>query len=304
MTQIISAIDIGSNSIRMTIGERINNGPIRILEKWRDPIRLGKDVFLSGFIEFSNFKAVAQSLQRFSEFNQKYNVNQYRAIATSALREAKNQKEFINYIFQETGIHIDIIDGLEEARLIHKAVSRKLILSSQNVLLIDVGGGSVEISYSEKMNTIISKSFPMGTVRILELLKMKGLPEKSLKTAIHENYYSMITHFFSISLPNHKSDCLIGTGGNLEYLEILKIQMLNNPINSEVTIKELSTIIAKLSQMSIPKRIQELKIKPDRADVVLPALEVVELVMRVAKVEKLLIPKVGLQDGVLLELLD
>lgn len=293
----LAAIDIGSNAIRMIIARHSPQG-LQLVKKYRLPIRLGADVFDSGKISPKNLKESARTFKEFKEICAKYKVRQIRAVGTSALREAKNKNVFVETVRRKSGIQIEIIDGVEEARIIHQAVRREVHLDGHQGLLIDIGGGSVELTYSDHGMMTSTQSFPFGTVRTLEMMKKKKLKEGDLQVVMGE-FLQPLTHFIQSNGPGHPLDFAVGTGGNLETLGRLKPQLLKSSTRTFMTHAELGEIIQKLRKMSVKERIEKLKMRPDRADVIIPAALVVFTVMRQAHLEKLLIPNVGLKDGLI-----
>ena len=296
-TTRLAAIDIGSNAIRMVIAEQSHQG-LRLIKKYRFPIRLGADVFHTGKISAKNLKLSARTFRKFKEVSEKFKVKAIRAVGTSALREAKNGKAFVELIRRKSSIQIEIIDGVEEARIIHQTVRREINLEGRHALLIDVGGGSVELTYTENGMMTSTQSFPFGTVRTLEMMKKRKLDEGRLQLVIGD-FLEPLMHFIHSQAPGRSLDFAVGTGGNLETLGKLKALMLKSPNRSMLTFKELGEIIEKLQKTSIKDRIEKLKMRPDRADVILPAALVVHTVLRQAGLDKLLIPNVGLKDGLI-----
>lgn len=293
----LAVIDIGSNAIRMLLAEK-QPGSLRIIKKFRFPIRLGADVFASGQISGKNLKESARTFKKFKNLADDLNVHYLRAVGTSALREAKNSKAFLELIRRKSGIKIEIIDGTEEAKLIYQAVRHEVHLENQTALLIDVGGGSVELTLSENAKLTATHSFPFGTVRTLQKMKKQNWSESQLNILIGQ-YLESLTHFIQTQAPSRNFDFAVGTGGNLESLIKLKTQLLNSPQTNTLSLNELQLIIAKLSSMSYNQRVEKLKLRPDRADVILPAAMVVQAVLRQAKIDRLVIPQVGLKDGLL-----
>lgn len=293
-----SAIDVGSNAMRIIIAELKPNSPIKVLKKVRVPIRLGKDVFLGGSISENTLAAAERAFIRFKELNQKFNVAACRAVATSATREALNGKEFIDRIAKSSGIQIDIIDGTLEGQLVHKAITHELELKNKKAMGIDIGGGSVEITFSEENKIISTQSFPLGTVRLIDQMQKNKVGEEGLPLLIGKLIGPLSSHIYSY-VEHEKLDFAIGTGGNLECLGRLKIQLLKKTPNTFVTLFELHEIMEKLNKLTIKQRIEKLDMRPDRADVIVPACYVIATVMRQAEVEKILIPGVGLRDGLL-----
>lgn len=295
--QVLSAIDIGSNAIRMLIAEE-SQGQIRILKKFRDPVRLGHDSFTEGEIKEKTMQQVFKSFHNFSEQNKKFKVEKCRAVATSAIREAKNRQEFVKKVFQNFDIKIEVIDGIEEARLIHEAVANQVDLKDKKVILIDVGGGSVEVTFSDCGSMRMTRSFPLGTVRLLERLKKRKLQESHLSVLIGEFIEPLVAYLNEITA-KHKLDFAVGTGGNLESMRKLKTELLKKNVASFVLFPELVDLSEKLKEYSYDERVQKLNLRPDRADVILPALMLVKTILRQASIDKIFIPGVGLRDGLL-----
>lgn len=293
----LAAIDIGSNAIRMVIAEFSPKGLVA-LRKYRIPIRLGADVFEKGKISGKNLKMAARAFHKFQEIAEKSKVTRIRAVGTSALREAKNGKAFIELIMRKSNIRIDVIDGVEEARLIHLAVAKELHLESHHSLLIDIGGGSVELTFSDDGLMSATQSFPFGTVRTLDRMKKRNLSETQLSLIVGE-YITPLSHFIHSHANDRPVEFAIGTGGNLEALGKLKSPILKKQSKSSLTFTELSDIIEYLKLLTVKERIERLEMRPDRADVILPAALVVQAVMRQAGLQKILVPYVGLKDGLL-----
>ncbi|MFS4460918.1 hypothetical protein [Bdellovibrio sp. HCB2-146] len=303
MSRRISAIDIGSNAIRMMIAEVDGNGsPLKIVKKFRAPVRLGHDVFTSGMISVHSFELALSTFHQYAETNREFGVSRVRAVATSACREAKNAKEFVSAIKKLSGIQIEVIDGIEEGRLIHLAVQKELDLHNKKSMLIDVGGGSVEVTFSLSEKIIATKSFPMGTVRVLENLAKRRMNESHLGIIMGEFMAPLGEHIHR-NVDHDPVDFAIGTGGNLECIGELKMRLLNRTPNTFVTFTELSQIIDKLKSLSLKDRIDKLHLRPDRADVIVPAAVLVQTIMRQAETQKLLIPRVGLRDGLIWSML-
>lgn len=293
----LAAIDIGSNAIRMVVAEHSVQG-LRLVKKFRFPIRLGADVFAQGEISAKNLKLSARTFKKFKELTEIYHVSQLRAVGTSALREAKNQQAFVELVRRKSGIQIEIIDGVEEAQLIYQAVRREVNLEGQHALLIDIGGGSVELTFSDKNMMTATHSFPFGTVRTLEMMKKKKLNESQLSVVMGD-FLKPLTHFIQTNGPGQPLNFAIGTGGNLETLGKLKSLLLQSSSRTFLNFQDLGEIILRLQQMTLRERTVKWGLRPDRADVIVPAALVVQTVMRQAGLDKLLIPHVGLKDGLI-----
>jgi exopolyphosphatase / guanosine-5'-triphosphate,3'-diphosphate pyrophosphatase len=291
-----AAIDIGSNAIRMMIADYTPFG-LKTVKKYRIPIRLGADVFSEGRITGKNLRASARAFEKFKRINLKLGVQKIRAVGTSALREAKNKTAFVEFMRRKANIKVEVIDGIEEAQLIFQAIRQQVDLENHNCLLIDIGGGSVELTICQNGLLTATQSFPFGTVRTLNLLKKRALNEENINLVIGE-YIKAIADFIN---SNHVQNLefAVGTGGNLEALGKLKIQLLKKSSSSSINQAEISQIIEKLRKMSVKDRIEKLKMRPDRADVIIPAILVAQAVLRQSELQCLIIPYVGLRDGIL-----
>nr|BFD58727.1 Ppx/GppA family phosphatase [Bdellovibrio sp. CKG001] len=303
MSRRVSAIDIGSNAIRMMVADVHPQAPhLHIVKKFRAAVRLGHDVFTQGLITPASLEIAKATFHRYALTNQELGVQQCRAVATSASREAKNQKEFVDLIYKTSGIQIEVINGTEEGRLIHLAVRRELDLDNRKTMLIDIGGGSVEVTFSQGATMLATKSFPMGTVRVLENLAKRNLTENHLNIMMGEFITALGEHIYK-NCDLDPVDFAIGTGGNLECLGQLKVQLLKKSPHTFLTLPELSEIIVRLRALKIKERIEKLNLRPDRADVIVPAAMLVETIMRQAETHKILIPSVGLRDGLIWSML-
>src|SRR5512134_164211 len=166
----ISAIDVGSNGMRMVVGEVDEAWRVNIIENTRLPVRLGQDVFSKGYLEEETIQQTEEAFLRFKHIAESFNIRHLRAVATSAAREARNGDLLVDRVFRTSGIEIEIISGEEEARLIHSAVAHVLDLKKKRTLLIDIGGGSIEVTVSSGRKITSTDSYNMGTVRLLEKL--------------------------------------------------------------------------------------------------------------------------------------
>ena len=294
----IAAIDIGSNAIRMVIGALDDHGDIRILKKIREPVRLGKDVFSSGIISVKTREKAFIAFLKFQSLLKVHNVRHLKAVATSALREARDRDAFVAEVKKISGIEIDVIDGIEEGRLIFSAVAHRLDLHDRVALLIDIGGGSVELTIADHGERIATQTFKLGTVRLLQMLEDKGLKEKHLNELIAEHLTEART-FLDQTLKGRQIDFAIGTGGNFECLGKLRVALLHKNSIFSMSRDELLQLVQHLQSMSVKERIQFLRLRPDRADVVVPAALVSHAVMEIASANLLMIPYVGLREGIL-----
>lgn len=290
----LGAIDIGSNAVRLAIAKK-NSNELRVTYRSREPVRLGSSVFTQGKIDEIALKDLELALSRFKNQLENHNVRSWRAVATSAMRESENGPEVVQIIEQLTGIKIEIISGEEEAKLVTDAIQQKLDLSQGRSLLIDIGGGSVELIASVNGQTLQKQSFPIGMVRLLKLHEeMKKTIEQWLPDFIDQQ----IGPYFS-GLPILSQ--AVGTGGNMDRFIKIKHHIFGGH-GMDVSLRELERIYRELNSLSFEKRITKFNLKPDRADVILPAALVTLHLMKRAGSDRILIPEVGLQDGLLYHL--
>lgn len=298
----LAAIDIGSNAIRLGIGYLDRELSPRFIEEVREPIRLGDEVFTSGVISESALKRAEGAFARFKAIFDRHSVTRYRAVATSALREARNRSDFIERVKRAAGIDIEVISGEEEARLVYLAVRQSCNLKKKLALLVDIGGGSVEVSVVKNSEVVFSESLKMGAVRLVELLRDRENADKICARLVR-GYVDGLRRRLKRELRGRRIDLCIGTGGNIEELGDLKVRLCDARGNRSIDAKELDRVIEKLTCLSFDERIKKMGLRPDRADVVVPAAIMVREILRHAGVKRLTIPRVGLKNGVLTDLL-
>jgi exopolyphosphatase/guanosine-5'-triphosphate,3'-diphosphate pyrophosphatase len=297
----ISAIDVGSNAMRMVIGEVDETGQVHTVENLRLPVRLGQDVFSKGYLEEKTIQQTEEAFLRFKHMAESFNIQHLRAVATSAAREAANSDLLLDRVYRTSGIEIEIISGEEEARLIHSAVAYVLDLRDKRTLLIDIGGGSIEVTISTGRDIISTDSYSMGTVRLLEKLNGKSKSNHSLGNLVRE-YVEAARYRVERDLGDEKVQICVGTGGNVEEIGRLRQKLFKAESDRFVTVEELEKLIERLNRMTYEERMRKLKLRPDRADVILPASIVLHLIAREAGVKQIMIPNVGLKDGILLDI--
>ncbi|MDH3323959.1 MAG: exopolyphosphatase [Flavobacteriaceae bacterium] len=280
------AIDIGSNGIRLLISsviEQKNRDTIfKKISLVRVPIRLGADVFISQKISENNYLRMLDALMAFKLLMNTHKVIRYRACATSAMREALNGQSLAKKIFKETGIQIDIIDGKDEATMIALTNLKSLIQDNQVFLYVDVGGGSTEFTIFSNGHAITSKSFKLGTVRLLN-----DMVEDSMWDQVEKWVKDQTKHFSKISL--------IGTGGNINNIYKNSGVKIGKPLSYLY----LSSFNDLLKSYSYEERITELNLNPDRADVIIPAIRIYLSAMKWSKAKSIYVPKIGLSDGII-----
>ncbi len=296
--QTIAAIDVGSNAMRMIVGRVNYDGNVEPIENLRLPVRLGQDVYGTGQIGEKTAQQAVEAFLHFRKVAEDFKVEKLHAVATSAVREASNRDLFCDRIARATGIEIDVISGEEEARLIHLAVLRAVNIKNKYALLIDIGGGSVEITLSQGENIITTESYNMGTVRLLQNLS----GDKSSRFPFHKlvrEYAEAARRRIDKEVGAQKVDICIGTGGNIEEMGNLRQKLFKRDNNRSITLDELDKLVETLSRMKVEERIRKFKLRPDRADVILPASIVLQMIAHETKIKEINIPNVGLKDGVL-----
>jgi exopolyphosphatase/guanosine-5'-triphosphate,3'-diphosphate pyrophosphatase len=297
------AIDLGSNAMRLAVGRFSPDGTYKILATHREPVRLGQDVFRTRRITPALMDQGVAGFLAFDKILRKYKVKMVRAVATSAMRDATNGTIFIERVARATGIRIEIISGDEEARLIHQAVSSVMNITAGTKLLIDIGGGSVELSLLHRGKVLFADSVPMGTVRLLEMLRGRKQPERVLKRLIRQ-YGQGIRRQLKRRIGSAKVSCAIATGGNVEALGELRKELLGEPSNELIRRSELQQIMEIVQSKSVRERIEHLNLRPDRADVIVPATALLLGILQEAGTSTLKIPHVGLREGILVDMFE
>jgi exopolyphosphatase/guanosine-5'-triphosphate,3'-diphosphate pyrophosphatase len=291
----LAAIDIGSNAIRLLIakpnthqvGDVIIDEPFKKLEFIRFPLRLGQDVFERGRIGKTLEDKFMKAMQTFQNLLELYEVDHYLAYATSAMREADNGEQIVKRVYFKYGLHIDIIDGDEEAEVISSSV--KGYLNGKNYLHIDVGGGSTELNIYVKKNKIAARSFKLGSVRGLNVSPTQEAYEK-----IHTWLLKNLEEIEGMPLIG------VGTGGNINKIFDMASQKEGLKIDYQEILK-MRNIIA---SYSLEDRMDILQLNADRADVIIPAADIYLYTMQKANIQTMIVPKVGLREGMILRLME
>lgn len=283
--QKLGAIDIGSNAVRLLVSNAVIKDEKVSFKKSaliRVPIRLGIDAFIEGTISEKNKDRMIKAMKAFRLLMDVHNVEKYKACATSAMREASNGKEVIDEILQQTGVAIEIIDGKKEAAIIFSTDITNIIDEHKSYLYIDVGGGSTEITVFSNGKIINSKSFKLGTVRLLN------------KNSKIETIWEDMEMWIKANSINLKKVSVIGSGGNINKLFKLSGKKEGKPLSYNYINNQFKF----LKQLSYEDRISELGLNPDRADVIIPATKIFLSAMKWSKSKKIYVPKIGLSDGV------
>jgi len=280
-----AAIDIGSNAVRLLIADIIeNNGSVSFKKNTliRVPLRLGDDAFIQQHISEKKTNDLVKSMQAFRNLMDVYKVTDYLAYATSAMREANNGEEVVALIKQEAQIDLEIIHGSKEAKVIYASHADQNIDKSKNYLYVDVGGGSTELSLFSSGQLMASKSFNIGTIRILD-------------NQDSEETWNEMKDFIREHTRGFKQLAGIGTGGNINKLYRLSEEENDAP----TSFTKLKSLYTYLTSFSLKDRINVLGLNQDRADVIIPACEIYLTVMKNAGIKSIYVPRVGLVDGII-----
>ncbi len=295
----VAAIDTGSNAIRFLAARFSSAGRWTPLEEERVPVRLGHQVFLRGRLAPEAMDAAVRAFVHFRERMDALGIGHVRAVATSAVREARNGAILTERILRESEIRLEIITGVEEARLVHTAVGSRIELEGGQWILVDLGGGSVEVSLVDDAGMLWSESHTMGSVRLLEEVS-EGTHDPGRLRTLLEEYVSILR----IPAPAQywTPSGLIATGGNIEALARLAAAPSDDRGVGTLPVRDLEAAIQLLTRLSYRERMDQLGLREDRADVILPAALVYLRVARLAGVDRILVPHVGVREGVVLDL--
>jgi exopolyphosphatase/guanosine-5'-triphosphate,3'-diphosphate pyrophosphatase len=280
-----AAIDIGSNAVRLlfaNVYEGKEEANFKKADLIRIPLRLGEDAFVKKKISDEKIAKLIMAMKAFRQLIDFYEVEDYKACATSAMREASNAKEIVDLVWKEATINIEIIDGKTEAEVIYSNHVAEHLEKGVNYLYIDVGGGSTELTLFSQNRIIASKSFNIGTIRLLNELVTK-------------DHWDAMKEWIVKKTSDVRPLVAIGSGGNINKIFKMSRKKQNRPI-SFAKLKELHEFLA---SYSLRDRIEVLGLNPDRADVIVPAGRVFLTVMKTAQIERLFVPQIGMADGLI-----
>lgn len=278
----LGAIDIGSNAGRLLVSHVLEGDKpfFKKGEMVRVPLRLGFDTFENGELSAISIDRLLHTISAFKHLMSAYNVQHYLAFATSAMRDARNGEEVVNMIKEKTGVRLEIISGQREAELLY-ANNFFLELQMDNAyLFIDVGGGSTEVTIMKGNMVLASRSFQIGTIRLL-------------KEMVGKRQWDEMIDWVATQTKVFKSLTAVGTGGNINKV----FKMTEKPVGTPLSLKKLKQMLADVQSLSMEERVRILNMNPDRADVVAHALRIYTSLMAVAHCSEILIPKTGLADG-------
>ncbi|AUX24571.1 exopolyphosphatase [Sorangium cellulosum] len=329
----LAAIDIGSNAIRLRIvdveppalgafgagrdpalpappGGALDAPrfhPFRDVHADRAPVRLGRDVFTKGELEPGVIGAACEALRRFRAAMDAAKVDRYRAVATSAAREARNGDLFVERAAREAGVHVEIIEGVEEARLVQLAVRERVALGARTALLVDIGGGSTELTLLRGRGAVFSRSLPVGTVRLVETFLDARRPVDAGHRRLLEEYVDRVTadatrDIVELLCGGAGLDLLVGTGGNIETLADLCPAPGALPEGRAIDVAAMLRLLDEMSARTPEERAQVYGLRPDRADTIVPAAAILSRIVQVFPQPAIIAPGVGLKEGVLVDL--
>jgi len=285
-----AAIDVGSNAMRLFFCRVLENGhgPVFIKESMiRMPLRLGHDAFTENKISEQTCNKFIHTMYGFNSLIKAYEPISFKACATEAMRQAINGLDLVNRVKKETGIKLNIITGKEEADIIISTHIDRYVRTNQHCLYVDVGGGSTELTIIKNKKTLFSKSFSIGSVRLLE-------------EQVTADDWIMMKEWIVNKTSTIKNIQSIGSGGNINKI----LTLLEKSKGQSVTIQEIKSIIKKIKPFSIHDRIVKLGLRPDRADVIVHAGKIYSKCMKWSGSNSMIVPQVGLADGMISQLYD
>ena len=284
---LFSSIDIGSNAVRLLLANVFEKNNYPVADKAsliRVPLRLGMDVFNTGSISEERIGSLIKTMKAFSYLLEVYQPIALTICATAAMREAANKDEIVNRIKTETNLDVKIIDGLTEARIISQYNNNSLLPNGDRTMYVDVGGGSTEISIIENHRFVASESFNIGTIRLL------------YEKVTNDEWERLRLWLIEFRGPSPELICM-GSGGNINKIT----KLYGSYKNDFILFKDLQKAHKQMAKYTVDERINLLGLRPDRADVIVPAAKIFIFIMEWASLDKVFAPKIGLADGLVLK---
>jgi len=313
---LFASIDIGSNAARLLLANVFDStqelSTASHVAFVRVPLRLGEDVFHDGMISGQRIANLIKTLTAYKLLIDVYAPVDFDICATAAMREASNREEILERVRRETGLTIRVIDGQEEATIIRESNNLFSRFCDETLMYIDVGGGSTEISILHDNNFVTSRSFNVGTIRMLQENGCRSqcslIAEDAGRNAPSEHWNEMLRWVEESTKPfkNREQSCCdpqpgiacVGSGGNINKL----VKLFGDKTTGRITLKELNEGYNKLNKLSVKERMEKFRMRPDRADVIVPAAKIFSHIMQAAGIDSVLAPKLGLVDGLIYEL--
>lgn len=294
-----AAIDVGSNASRLIVVEASSPEDVRVLFQDRRPVRMGHGVFVTGKLDPAAIDACVEAMRGFAAKMEALDVDHHRAVVTASARDADNAKDLLARV-NDVGVHLEAIDGTEEARLVKLAVERRLPLRDKRALLVDLGGGSLELSEVHHDEVRFSTSLEIGTVRLLESFLDGGKPVTKAQERVLVEYLDRMLQPVAQDFLKRSYDLVAATGGNFETIAEL-CPIPGAPI-ATIDVKKARQVHARMTKMTAAQRRKTFALRADRADVIVPALYVLRAVADLARTDAIVAPQVGLKEGVVLDL--
>ncbi|MEO7993430.1 MAG: Ppx/GppA phosphatase family protein [bacterium] len=310
--QIIAAVDVGSNAMRLKIARVTPTGGLTPVVDHREAVRLGADVFHDRIISERTLTETLEAFRRFQGLLESWQPTRIRAVATSAMREAQNSLAVIDHLQEATGITLETITALEEAELVVRAVTRAGgDEARKNILIIDVGGGSVEVSVVQQGRLVAVEGFSVGTVRLLQMLHEHNVPELEYGARI-DAQLTFMRHRIARTTAEHQVELVVGIGGNATALADLaqageqggQDEARDSRRPRRLRQEQLRELRGLIDSLLLGQRVSLLSLPERRADVIQPAAHLYLTALEAAGVETLIIPDVGVRDGVLWQIVD
>lgn len=296
-----ASIDVGSNASRLLIADATSPGDVKVIVQERRPVRMGHSVFVTGKLDPESIEQCATAMRDFARAIAEHDVEVMRAVVTASARDADNARDLLERV-EHAGIHLEAIDGTEEARLVKVAVERKLPLAGKRALLVDLGGGSLELSEVHHDEVRFSTSLEIGTVRLLESFLENGKAVTEAQERVLVEYLERMLQPVSQDFLRRAYDLVAGTGGNFETIaELCPVEGAPLPT---IDVRKARVLRQRMAKMTAAQRRKTFDLRPDRADVIVPALYVLAAVADLARTDTMVVPNVGLKEGILYELVD
>jgi len=285
---IFASVDIGSNAARLLFADVFEVEGKVFVEKAtlvRIPTRLGVDVYSNGKISDKKADNLIKTLKAFKLLIDVYNPVAYDACATAAMREAKNGEKLLQKIQEKVGFNVRLIDGIEEANIIRRTNKIGFEQPHDLTMYIDVGGGSTDVSVVLDEEILEVKSFKIGTLRLI-------------KQKVKDKEWESLNDFLKKYRDNYGNINVIGSGGNINKIN----KLFGDPVSFTLTTGQLTDAFYYLKDFTLQERMEKLGLRPDRADVIVPAAEIFLYILNIIEVKKILVPKIGLADGLVYQL--
>lgn len=300
-----AAIDVGSNASRLVVVDADAPGHATTILELREPVRMGRGVFTTGRLEEASIRGCVKAMKTFAARMKQLAVVDYRAVVTASARDAENAAELLKKV-RDVGIELDAIDGTEEARLVKVAVEQRVRLDEKRALLCDLGGGSLELSEVHHDEVRFSTSLEIGTVRLLESFLDDGKPVEKHDEKVLLEYLDRMLQPVARDFVKRSYDVVYGTGGNLDSIaQLCPAPAITKELGlPAIDVRKARAMLTRMVKMSAVQRRRTFGLKPDRADVIVPALYVVRAVADLARTDVIVAPGVGLREGIAAEVVE